>query len=850
MKFFLLPFFTVCFITTVNAQIDPEQQPPGDVGNIQIKTSRLFGKIVDPKANKGIEAVSVELYLAKNDSLVGGMFTRANGDFNFANLPAADSFYIKASAIGYESWHKTIKVPAAMKNAVDVKFRKDLGNIVLVTAIKQLENITVVAKTPALEMSIDRKVFNVSKSLMATGGSAVDVMKNIPSVSVDIDGNVTLRNTTPQIFVDGRPSILTLDQIPADNIEKVELITNPSAKFDAATSGGIINVVLKKNKRKGLNGIISASGGTPSVANGNLNLNLRQGKLNIFLIGSYNQSGGTNKGATNRENKSNGFTQDYFNQISANERMRRFRSLRFGADFFMDNRNTLTLIQDLGAGRFNNNETQYQQYLDNIKQLQYKGERFSDSRSGFNRNSTRLGYKHTFPETGREFTADLTYNYGSRSDNSNILNNYMYPDGSIFKPSTEVRNNGSNHNNQFTFQADYVYPKGENTKFETGVRSYRNKFTSYYNAFSVDNNGLETKLPLSNNYDYTENINAIYGTYSRKYGNFSYQLGLRAEYAKFTGALVDSAFKFGYEYPAKIKNIWDALFPSLFLTQKINDNDQVQVNFSRRVRRPDFWQLNPFIDISDPVNLRQGNPQLRPEFVNSFEINYSKTYSSGNLLAVLYLHNNPADIIEYSDTISASQYAHLSNAGVDPNAILNTFINGSITNRWGAELTLQQTLGDNFDITPTANFQYRTVKAAVNGLDLSNDGFNWSGKMMVNYRIVDKAHPLFNNISFQLSGDYESPRVIPQGKTKSEFDSDFAMRKDFLKNKKATITFGINDIFNTRRWGTIYDTPSFYQDSYRRWSVRTFRISFSYRFGNADFSLLNRKDKNNTNDDL
>ncbi len=842
MKFILFTLSILFYITT-SAQVDPETQVPPEAGKIQIRANRIYGKVIDAKSKKGLQGLSVQLFRG-SDSLIAGMITRPNGDFSFVNIPVTDSFRVNVSAIGFEGWSTVIAVPADILAAPGAKFDKDLGNIALLPEVKQLETVTVFAKKPALEMGIDRKIFNVANSLTSTGGSAVDIMKNIPSVTVDIDGNVTLRNSTPQIFVDGRPSILTLDQIPADNIERVELITNPSAKFDASTSGGIINVVLKKNKRKGLNGIVSGSIGTPQVANGNINLNLRQGKINVFVIGGYNQRGGTNKGETNRANRSNGVTQNYFNQVSANDRFRRFRSLRFGADYFIDNRNTITIIQDLGAGRFTNNENQDQQYLTDQQKLTYRGQRKSDASSGFNRNSTRFDFKHSFPESGRELTADFTYNYGTRSDNASIVNNYFSPDGSTYRPSSFVRNGGSNNNNQYTFQADYVYPRGDKSKFELGIRGYQNKFASIYNAFAV-NNGSETKLPLSNDYAYTENTAAAYATYSRKYGNFSFQAGLRAEYAKFTGTLIDSAFAFGYEYPGSLKNIWNGLFPSLFLTQKINKTDQVQVNFSRRINRPHFWQLNPFIDISDPLNLQQGNPELKPEFINSFEINYSKTYSSGNLLAVLYLHNNPADVIQYSDTITAAQYKHLNNAGVDPNAILNTYINGDVTNRWGAEFTIQQKIGSNFDLTPTVNFQYRTVKANVNALNLSNDGFNWSGKLMANYKIAAQSHPLFNNVSFQLSGSYESPRVIPQGKTKSSFSSDFAMRKDFLKNRKATVTFGINDIFNSERWGTIYDTPSFYQDAYRRWSVRSFRISFSYKFGKADFSLLNRKEKTN-----
>jgi outer membrane receptor protein involved in Fe transport len=847
MRSFTFLILGIVSIISAHAQTDPEPQRIPEIGGLQIKVSRLYGKLVDPKTGKGVEAASVQLYIAGTDSLVDGMLTPANGDFRFLNPPAADSFRVVVSAIGYETWSQTIST-ATLKNNGSGAFEKDLGNINLLAQVKQLENVTVTGSRPALEMGIDRRVFNVAKSLTATGGTAVDVMKNIPSVTVDIEGNVQLRSSTPQIFVDGRPTILTLDQIPADNIEKVELITNPSAKYDAASSGGIINVVLKKNKRTGLNGIATVAVGSPKVFNSNLNLNIRQGKVNFFVIGSYNQGGGKNKGETERENKINGQTKDYFNQVTHNERMRRFRSLRFGIDYFLDNRNTISVNQDFGAGRFNNTETQNQQYLRGDKQLEYSGDRLTEGRFNVNRNSTKLNYKHNFPKEGQELTADITYNYGDRSSNSDILNNYVAADGSVYKPSTRVRNAGSSDNDQITVQADYVHPFNDNTKLETGFRSYSNDFKSFYDAFGIDN-GQETKLSLSNNYAYKEKVNAVYVTFSKSYGNFSFQAGLRGEHAKFDGLLVDSAFKFGYEYPKTLKTAWDGIFPSLFLTQKISETDQVQANFSRRIRRPDFWQINPFIDIDDPVNLSQGNPALKPEFINSFELNYSKDYSSGNFLGAIYYRNNPDDITQYSDTITAAQYAELENAGVDPNAILNTFINGGVTNRYGAELTVQQKLGDNFDITPTVNLQYRTVQAAVKDVNLDNEGFNWEAKLTMNYKIVTKRPSVFNNLSFQLMGEYESPNVIPQGKTKSEFDSDFAVRKDFLKNNKATITFGINDIFNTRRWGNIYDTPSFYQDSYSRWSVRTFRLSFSYKFGKADFTLLNKNERSGGNDD-
>ncbi|MBW7893107.1 MAG: outer membrane beta-barrel protein, partial [Chitinophagaceae bacterium] len=575
MKFILSLLIFSAFSFQLFGQ-EQEPQPSGDMlPNLRIRSNRIFGKLVDESTGKGVDAASVQLYLADKDSLYAGMLTKSNGNFSFSNLSTGFDYKLVISALGYEPVEQVIPATQAKGG----KLEKDLGNISLHPMIKQMEGITITATRPALEMSIDRKVFTVDKSLTSTGGTAVDVMKNIPSVSVDI--------------------------------EKVELITNPSAKFDAATSGGIINVVLKKEKRFGINGIVTASVGVPNVLNGNLSLNLRQGKFNFFMNGGHFQSGGTAEGKTLRENKWGGVTKDFFNQYTENERLRKFNSVNFGVDYFMDNRNTFTITQRIGGGRSTGKEVQQQEYLDSQKILEYNGTREGDNRWGFNRNSTRASYKHTFPQEGRNLTADVTYNYGHGSSGSTIINRYYYPDGQEYKAPAVVNNDGRNNNGQLTIEADYVHPLGENAKWETGVRAYFNNSTSFFNVFGVEN-GEETKLPLSNNYKYSENIDAAYGTYSQKLGGFSFQAGLRAEYSRFDGLLIDSAFKFGYEYPHSIDNIWNSLFPSLFLTQKLGENNEVQVNFSRRIRRPDFWQLNPHIEISDPVNLRQGNPQLQP----------------------------------------------------------------------------------------------------------------------------------------------------------------------------------------------------------------------------------------------
>ncbi|HVG43006.1 MAG TPA: outer membrane beta-barrel family protein, partial [Chitinophagaceae bacterium] len=778
------------------------------------------------------------------DSIVGAMFTRPNGDFRFTNLSPADSFKLVITAIGYAATEQRIPFSSSGNNGF---FEKDLGNILLEQDVKTLAAVTVTAQKPALQMGIDRRIFDVSKSLTATGGTAVDVMKNIPSVTVNVAGEVTLRNSTPQIFVDGRPTILTLEQIPADNIERVELITNPSAKFDAASTGGIINVVLKRNKRVGLNGVISVGAGYPNILNSNVSLNARQGAFNFFVSGSYNQSGGKANGSTERQNLNKGIIENYFNQYSINNRQRRFASIRFGLDYFLDNRNTISVTQGLVKGKFDNKEEQDQEYLNSNKILERFGDRTSENKSDFNRYTTELNFSHKFPDVGKELTAGITYNYGNGATNTNILNRFYFPDGREFSAPARVRNEGSNNNDQVTVQVDFVNPLSENAKLETGIRSFINNYGNKFSTYSI-NNGSETKLPLSNNIEYREMVNAFYITYSNKLKWISYQAGLRAEHSDFSGSLLDSGKDFGYRYPKSIDQLFDALFPSLFLTKELSESAEMGANYSRRIRRPNFWQLNPFVDINDPVNLSQGNPELRPQFTNSFELNYSQEYKSGSFMASAYFNNTQGNITRYSDTISAAQYAQLNNAAIDPNAILNTFINGRYSNRLGGELTLQHKIGERFEITPTVNAEYQKVKADVNGLNLSNKGINWEAKLITNYRIVTEKPSFFNNFSIQAIGEYESPRIMPQGKALPEYSVDFALRKEFLKDKRGSLTLSANDIFWTDREGTIYDTENFYQESYRR-NVRNFRINFSYRFGDNDFKLFNRNSNNGGGED-
>ena len=810
------------------------------VGDDQ-KVIKVTGKILDKTNNTAISGALIQIVAdtTSKNNFTAYAVADSEGKFVVDSMPYAKKYILIISAVGYSSESKALVFNDETSRSLIVK---NVDAIAMAPEANTLAGVVVTATAkPAMQFGIDRKIFNVEKSITAQGGTAVDVMRNIPSLTVDVNGNVQMRNSSPQILVDGRPTILTLDQIPADDIERVELLTNPSSKFDASSAGGIINVVLKKNKRKGFNGLASIGGGTPEVLNGNLSLNLRQKSFNFFASGNYNQSGGVARGEAYRENKSNGLITDYFTQVSENERQRKFNSVRFGADYFIDDKSTISFTQGITNGRFNNNEVQDQQYFNQQYVLDYTGKRLSNGSTKFQRSSSVLAFDRTFNRPDHKLTADITYNKGSRNSGTQINTTLLNTDGTLYAPDTRVRNEGSGDDNQLTIQVDYSNQVNENKKIEFGLRSFTNNSTTTFATFAQDGNS-ETKLPLSNNYKYKETVNAGYFNYANKWKTFKYQLGLRTELSKLDGQLLDSNTHFGYAYPASFKNLADGLFPSLFLTKELNENQELQFNYSRRIRRPRFWEVNPFVDIDDPLNISQGNPALMPEFTHSFEVNYFNKLKNGSFLGVVYFRNNRGDITEYSDTISAKLYDKLNNAAVSPNAILSTFINAGYTNRLGTEFTLQQKFFKTLDLTYSINLMYRKTSAEVNGISLSNAGFNYDTKFIANYKIESERSKLFNNLSFQLLAEYESPEVIPQGRRKSQFVTDFALRKEMLKNKAAALSFSINDVFNTRRYGTIYDTDDFYQDSYNRWNVRTFRLTFSYKFGSSDFDLFKRRD--------
>lgn len=836
---------TLYFQVPANAQA-PAAPPagatktPGGPGRPNMpQIGHLYGKLLDSKTGKPIEYASVSLRRQKDSSVVTGMLTKNNGDFSLDNLPFG-AFILRIDFMGYTSLYKKVTISPQTTD-------QDLGNIKMQPNVKTLGQVEVTGQKSAFTMGIDKKIFNVDRNLVSVGGTAADVLKNVPSVNVDLDGNVTVRNAAPTVFVDGKPSTLTLDQIPADAIESVELITNPSARYDAEGMSGILNIVLKKNRKAGMNGMVMAGIGNGDKYNGGGNINIRQGKVNVFANYNINSSQNWSEGTTDRTNILPGKDTNYLHQRTDGKSQPLFQFGRFGLDYFLDNRNTISISQHIVAGKFKNSEDLRSEFSGKDKVLRNVNDRLNNNTFGFNNYATQLGFKHIYAKPGKEWTADAGYNYSTNDRNGEYITQNKDVNGNPVGQPLRQQNNSDGKTTFITVQTDYVEPIGTKGKLELGAKGTFRNYTSIYKVFDQDpaTGKFNFVDSLSNDYEYKEKIYAGYANFSSAIGNFGYQAGLRVEQYIYEGQIPSKGMNFE---PTKAK---PGLFPSVYLSQKLEKEQELQLNYSRRVNRPNFFQLIPYRDYTDPQNQREGNPNLKPEYTNSFEFSYSKNWKTNNFLASLYFRNTN----NLMSTVSTP---------IGKDTLLTTYVNANRNNTYGAELTMKNQLIKGWDITTNVNLYQTELKVNSNGQDFDNKGFSWMAKL-------NSETKLPANFTFQVNATYQAPAIaLPtggsrgggggrgtmmmmtpasaQGTIKGFSSVDVAIRKDFLKNKAASITLSLSDIFNTNQFEQNLETPTFLQDYMRKRESRILRLNFSYRFGKMDMQLFKRKNRNQGTD--
>ncbi len=810
-------------------------------------SGHLYGKITAVDG-KPIEGASVLLLHQQMDTatkkmkmlLLTGVMTKNNGDFNFTGVPVMGKLQLRVSNSGF----KTLIQDVSFKPGPGFSTDKDLGNLKLETDTKVLAGVTIVGSAPALKMDIDKKVFNVEKNIVSAGGTAVDVMRNVPSVQVDIDGNVKLRNATPQIYVDGRPTTLTLDQIPADAIQSVEVITNPSAKYDASGgNAGILNIVLKKNKASGYNGNISAGVDSRGAINGGANFNVRQNKFNFSAAGMLHEIKGNTTGTTDRTNLGDTLTK--VSQTDISKMNGAFVFGKLGLDYYVTNRATISLGVIKVHGKFDPNETIHSttDSLLNSAVKSANSVRYTSGSRTFDANGLQLDYVYNFPKDGEQLTANGNYFSGANDGTSLYTTNYLNGNSIGGTQLQQVSNDGKIK--FLTMQTDYALPFGKQkqSKLEAGLRFQQHQISQNNDNFSGTNTANLVKIPAgTNDYKSTDNVFAAYASVKSSIKNFGYEVGVRAESSNYNGELTTTAEKFSNKYPV-------SLFPSLFLSQKLKNNQELQFSATRRINRPNFFQLIPFTDYTDSLNITRGNPALVPEFTNSFEMSYSKTFKGGNNLlgSIYYKHSN---------NLITRYLSPGTNPFTGKSDIINTYINANSSYSYGAEVTSINKLTKWWDLTTNVNIYQSKINTSNIPGSVSQDAIvSWFGKLNSNFKLPA-------NFSIQLSGDYQSKTNLPinnsqggpgsggpfgqaqsssQGYIKSFWGTDIAVKKSFLKNNAASLSVSMNDIFRTRIQDQYSESPYFIQNYSRLNNPQIVRVNFTYHFGKMDVNLFKRQ---------
>lgn len=904
MKQVTLMLALCCALQTIKAQF------PGMGGGSGMgQTGRFYGKVVDAASGKAIPGVSVQLVSSKfnpatrkmADTLLSGQLTPQNGNFSLEGIPVMGEYKLKITAIGYKAFDQKVSFltqemqdkikQAFMQMAAQNKPKtdssgkpvagsapamnpmeairkalggdmsqlmnlgdKDLGNIKLEIEAKELENVTVTGTKPMMQMGIDRRIFNVDRSLAATGSTGIDIMRQIPTVNVDIDGNVTVRNSPPTLFVDGRPTTLTLEQIPADDIQSVELITNPSAKYDASGGGAaILNIVLKKNRKPGYNGSVRAGIDSRGMPNFGGDLNVRVGKINWSASGNFNARKSLswtdiNTGYTgNQTTPESAIVQDIDNTGTGF-----FAFGRTGADYFIDNRNTLTLTFNFVKGQFDTDETnlmRYDSFYNPVKTI--NASRLTKGDRTFQNLGVTLGFKHNFSKPGHELTADVNYNASKNWGASNFVNTFTNTSGGLIgQPLLQITDGGGG-SKFYVVQTDYANPINKRIKLEAGLRAQVRTFDSRNDNLIFDYNLDDYVLRpnLSANYAFTDRVYAAYGTLTGKTsdaGKFGYNLGLRIESSNYDGELLGTTDKFNVDFPL-------SLFPSAFLSYKVSDKSDLQFNYSRRINRPNFFQLIPFIDFTDPLNLSVGNANLSPEFTNSFELNYSYQFNNNHsILASSYFRHS-------TDLLTRFQYKDINPVTKD-SAIYNTWVNANSSTRYGFELTSTNKLNKKFDAITNLNVYNANINSENLEQNLNNSQTSFYGKLTLTHKLGKK-----NNWVLQGNFDYQSRTVLPvgggggfrgpfmgngpagsNGFVNPTYGLDLSIRKDIIKNKngqgyQGSLTLSMNDIFRTRVYDITTSSNFFNQNLSRFRDPQVARLQFNWRFGKMDASLFKRK---------
>lgn len=791
------------------------------------------GKILDRQKSEPLGFVNIKVTEQGSDKFAGGGITDAGGNFNVSGLKDG-KYTLSLTFMGYKDVTRQFEITPTKR---DVQFKL----LYMAEDAKQLNEVTVTGQRATMKLEVDRKSFDVGQLISNAGQAASDVLDNIPSIEVDNDGNVSLRgNSSVEVWINGKASGLTSDnraqilqQLPAESIERIEVIDNPSAKFSAEGSAGIINIVLKKDRKAGYYGSVQAGGDTRGGANTSFNIN-----YNSRLIDSYINLGYRHRANTGHMESQQ--TSDTYNQTYDSDSKQRGNNFftRAGVTLHATTKDDFSLSGMLMHGGGNSHSYTPYIYTAVANDLNnYQLDRLNRSRTGMDMRYGEFNYRHSFNDKHFiDFTADLS-SWKMNGDN-------WYQDSTVIANvddatySYQYRPQYIN-NHRKELKLEYENQVTKNFKIEAG---YNGNFSrentpqeSYMDNTSFDGtNASEDKL-FFNRFIYKQDLHAFYTTLSYKFGALSLMGGLRGEYWRVN----TESYTWEQEHDASLreqpfKKDYFQLFPSVFMSWQMTETQQLQLNYTRRLRRPWGGQLNSFRDTRDATTVSFGNPYLTPEFSNSFSLNYLKQWNDHSLLVSAY-YRPTTDVIQ-----------RISYKNQEDGLFYQTSMNVAKSVSTGLEMTVKNKLWRILDLTTSANAYYYRLNAFSYDIDgqtvtgNSDHNFTWNARMTASLMLP-------YDISIQSTGRYTARQVITQGYRKANYSIDFGARKNFF-NKLFTLSVNCRDLLDSRRFETFTSGPYFTRHQINRRGGRRVSMTLTWNFGNMKQKKRPNKNHNSEND--
>lgn len=794
----------------------------------------ISGKVIDDDLGVPLEYSTVSITSVDDPNYLNGGVTDINGDFAI-EVPSG-IYNIKIEFISFES--KDFKNQKVNSNL-------DLGTIQLGFSSSSLNEVIVVAETTQVEVRLDKKIYNIGKDLTTAGATINDVLNNVPSVSVDVAGSISLRgNENVRILINGKPSAMAgfgennvLGQLPADAIERVEVITSPSARYDAEGTAGILNIILRKEKILGFNGSLTANIGSPESYGITANVNLRSDKFNIFNTTGFNY----------RNSPGNAFfdtryTQGSFDRVVEDRDMqrlgRRFNT-NLGIEYFLNDHSSITASAFFNFGNDEDVTTNFSDRYQDINLVQQTIRREVETEDDKS-SQYSLNYIKKFNEKGHQLTADFQYEHDNEEKPAFVSERAtldLTPEGIGFLPSESVFTEETQ--NEYLIQTDYVLPFGEGSQFEAGYRgNFKDEVTDYTLRIEDEQSGELELSPISNIFNYSENVNALYSQYGSKFGKFSFLLGLRLENTQLKGnintPLTDEQLfaEFGFPIDTDFDNNYLGLFPTVNLIFELGQAENITLGYNRRINRPRGWFINPFPSRASRTNIFQGNPNLNPAYASAFDLGYLKRWEKLTLTSSIY-YQYETDAFERVQQGTGQFFNEIE--------IIRTIpINLATNERIGAEAGVLYNPAKWLRLNGSFNlFQFNT-EGEFNGKDYGAKNTSWFARFSSKVSLPAK-------IDWQTNAFYRGPRENSQTKTDGIFSLDLAFSKEIL-NENATLSFNVRDLLNSRKRNSLTETASFTQESEFQWRERSITLSLTYRF-NQQKREQERRNQNNGNGD-